>query len=99
MGPAPVAAYGALVRTPPRLKWGAVPEARYYNVQLYRWRPKVLSAWPHLATLGVKRRWVYDGRRFNLRRGYYVWYVWPGFGPRSKRRYGQLLGQGTFRVG
>ena len=89
---------GALVRTPPRLKWAAVPGARYYNVQLYHGRPKVLSAWPHIATLGVKRRWVYGGRRFNLRRGNYVWYVWPGFGPRSKAHYGQLLGQGTFRV-
>jgi hypothetical protein len=90
---------GVVVKTAPRLSWARVPGATYYNVQLYYKRLKVLSAWPAVAKLGMSRRWVYGGRRFQLKRGLYEWYVWPGFGPRSKARYGQLLGQGTFRVG
>jgi hypothetical protein len=46
----------------------------------------------------LARRWTYGGHRFSLRRGLYVWYVWPAFGPKAHSRYGQLLGQGTFRV-
>ena len=31
-------------------------------------------------------------------RGHYCWYVWPGFGPRSKRDYGRQLGKSCFTV-
>ena len=88
---------GATVRKPPSLVWTAVPKATFYNVQLYNRGRKVLSAWPTAAKLALAQKWSYAGRRFKLERGAYQWYVWPAFGPRSKFRYGQLLGQGTFR--
>ncbi len=88
---------GATARKPPSLVWTAVPKATFYNVQLYNRGRKVLSTWPTAAKLALAQKWSYAGRRFKLEKGLYQWYVWPAFGPRSKFRYGQLLGQGTFR--
>ncbi len=89
---------GRRVHAPPLLVWARVSKATFYNVQLYFGAQKVLSAWPNSAKLKLPRSWRYEGRRFRLRNGSYRWYVWPGFGPRSKARYGQLLGQSGFKV-
>jgi hypothetical protein len=89
---------GRSVRLPPLLVWTRVSKATFYNVQLYHGAQKVLSAWPNSAKLKLSRNWGFEGRRVRLKKGSYRWYVWPGFGPRSKARYGQLLGQSGFRV-
>jgi hypothetical protein len=89
---------GAIIRKPPRLVWNAVPNASFYNAQLYYDTKKVLSTWPRRPRVQLGRGWSYAGRRFGLNKGVYRWYVWPAFGPRSRSRYGQLLGQATFRV-
>jgi hypothetical protein len=89
---------GARVTAPPLLAWRRVARASYYNVQLYRGRVKVLSAWPTRPRLQLRKRWRYLGRRRTLSRGVYRWYVWPGFGAASKNRYGALLGESTFTV-
>ena len=89
---------GVVVHAPPRLVWAEVAKATFYNVQLYFGGKKILSAWPSASRLGLKRSWSYSGRFFRLKKGTYHWYVWPGFGPRSKSRYGQLLGQSAFTV-
>jgi hypothetical protein len=88
----------AVVRKPLRLIWDKIPRASFYNVQLYRGTQKVLSTWPRRTKVELAARWSYAGRQFGLNNGVYHWYVWPGFGPRSRSRYGQLLGQSTFRV-
>jgi hypothetical protein len=87
---------GSIVGRPPSLVWAPVPKATFYNVQLYHGARKVLSTWPNATRLGLTHTWSYSGRHFALERGAYKWYVWPAFGPRTKFRYGQLLGQGTF---
>ena len=89
---------GGVVRRPPLLAWSAISNATYYNVQLFHGTQKVLSAWPNARKFALRRRWIYTRRRFRLQHGLYSWYVWPGFGPRSKARYGQLLGRSTFTV-
>ncbi len=89
---------GSAIRRPPTFRWTPVRGASFYNVQLYYRGAKVLSAWPKKPRQSLTRRWTYLARRHTLRRGTYVWYVWPGFGPQAKSHYGQLLGQGTFRV-
>ena len=90
---------GGVVRTSTTpLLWAAVPRAAYYNVQLYRGAQKVLSAWPLKPRLALPRRWSYQGRRLGLGKGSYRWYVWPGFGARSRAVYGHLLGTATFAV-
>jgi hypothetical protein len=89
---------GARVTRPPRLVWARVANAAYYNVQLFRGSRKVLSVWPTSNRLALPRTWTFGGRRQVLTPGVYRWYVWPGFGPRSRARYGAVLGQSTFTV-
>jgi hypothetical protein len=89
---------GGLVRVPPLFRWARVRSATFYNIQLYRGSRKILSAWPAKPLLKLRRTWVYNGRRYRLRKGGYRWWVWPAFGSRSKPKYGRTLGTGTFRV-
>jgi hypothetical protein len=89
---------GARVTSPPLLRWRRVPRASYYNVQLFRGSVKVLSSWPTATRLQLRGRWTYLGRTRRLTAGTYRWYVWPGHGKASLRRYGRLLGGSTFRV-
>ena len=89
---------GSVVSAPPRLTWKAVQSASYYNVQLFRGKHKVLSAWPHGNHLQLKPSWRLGHRSQRLRSGTYKWYVWPGYGARPEHRYGSLVGQSSFRV-
>ena len=91
---------GATVRRghPPALQWRAVRRARFYNVQLWRGKRKVLSAWPQHASSRLSRAWRYKSHRYRLRPGIYTWYVWPGFGPLQTGSYGKLIGTASFRV-
>jgi hypothetical protein len=94
LSPAP----GAHVSAPPMLRWTSVPNATYYNVQVFR-GGKILSTWPKGVSLRLARSWQFGGHRYRLRRGTYRWYVWPGFGPRAASSYGAKIGSGTFVVG
>lgn len=89
---------GARISLPPLLRWRRVARATYYNVQLYRGRMKLLSAWPRRPRLQLRTRFTYLGRQRRLARGSYRWYVWPGYGSPSARRYGRLLGEGSFTL-
>jgi hypothetical protein len=89
---------GARVTAPPLLVWRRVARASYYNVQLYRGRQKLLSAWPERTRLRLRARWNYLGRQRHLSPGVYRWYVWPGYGSPAARRYGRLVGQSRFTV-
>lgn len=87
---------GKRVRGRPLLAWRPVPKARYYNVQLFRGKTKVLSVWPSKSQVRLPRSWRYLGRSHRLARGVYRWVVWPGYGARSASRYGKPLGQSRF---
>jgi hypothetical protein len=92
--PPVVPPHNAVVSKPltlPRLKWRRVKGATYYNVQLFRGKKKILSRWPRSTHLQLQSRWTFAGRLMRLTPGSYRWYVWPGFGKRSERRYGRLL--------
>ena len=88
----------ARVTAPPLLAWGAVPNATYYNVQLFRNGKKILTAWPTSTSLRLEQSWRFDGSLQRLTPGRYRWYVWPGLGERSANRYGKLLGSRVFVV-
>src|SRR5919108_489735 len=88
---------GAVVSAPPRLAWAAVEGATYYNVQILR-RGRILSAWPKGTSFRMRRTWTYAGRRYHLTRGRYRWFVRPGYGRRSAKRFGSLLGSSSFVV-
>jgi hypothetical protein len=89
---------GSAVRKAPTFRWAGVRGAAFYNIQLWKNGEKILSRWPGKARQVLSRGWRYRGRRYSLSHGVYVWYVWPGFGPRTQARYGQLLGYASFRV-
>jgi hypothetical protein len=89
---------GARVNAPPSLRWREVPRAAYYNVQLFRHGSKLLSAWPRSERMKLVGSWKYLAHRYRLARGHYTWFVWPGFGPLARGKYGSLLGQGSFDV-
>ena len=89
---------GARLRKPPLLRWEKERGALYYNVQLFRGRTKVLSAWPTHTRLKLRRSWTYRGSRHRLARGHYRWYVWPGLGSRADHRYGALIGHSSFSI-
>jgi hypothetical protein len=89
---------GTAVSAPPRLTWKSVKGATYYNVQIFKGRKKVLSAWPHGNHLQLRAKWRYRGHRLRLKTGTYRWYVWPGLGGRAAERYGRLLGRSSFHV-
>jgi hypothetical protein len=91
-------AAGAQLEKPPLLRWEKERRARYYNVQLFRGRTKLLSAWPTHTHLKLRRSWTYRGRRHRLARGHYRWYVWPGLGSRADHRYGSLIGHSNFSI-
>jgi hypothetical protein len=88
-------ASGQNVRLPVTLDWVNVPGARFYNVQVWRGREKILSVWPSASEYRFKPTWRFEGERHSLERGArYRWYVWPRMG----RRYGPLIGRGFFDV-
>ncbi len=81
------------------LSWPKVSKARYYNVQLFVGRRKVLSTWPSTTKLRVAPSWRFNGRTYRLPLGGKVrWYVWPAMGAIENPRFGPLIGTSTFRI-
>ena len=89
---------GAVVRRPPVVQWSAVKSARFYNVQLWRGRTKLLTTWVRSPKLALKQRWTYAGAARRLVDGRYKAYVWPALGTPAHPRYGKLVGQVEFVV-
>jgi hypothetical protein len=96
-------ARGARIRGTATFAWEKSAKATYYNFQLHRlvrgrW-VKVLTRWPGHPFFHLSRRWTAaDGTTERLTAGKYRWYVWPGLGKRSARRYGKLEGSSDFVV-
>jgi hypothetical protein len=88
----------ARLKGPPTARWAVIPNATYYNVQLYRGDRKILSLWPKAAKLPLKRSWTFQGVRYRLAPGVYQLFVWPGFGSFAQQRYGRIVGKGRFVV-
>jgi len=87
---------GAVVRKAPLVAWSPVAEARFYNVQLWRGKAKLLTTWVQLPKLQLEPRWTLNGVRHSLVGGSYRLYVWPAFGTPREPRFGKLVGQVGF---
>lgn len=79
----------------PTLRWRARHDAKYYNFQLYRNGRKILSAWPRGTHYTLRATWRFHRKAYKLTAGRYRWYVWPGYGPRARHRYGRLHAKGA----
>ncbi len=75
----------------PRLTWAPTPGASHYNVQIYLGPRRVASAWTSKPSLLIPPRAIDQGR-------YYMWSVWPAFGPRATPRFGEQIGRSVFGV-
>ncbi len=72
-----------------RLSWPVVKGARYYNVQVYSGKKRILVSWPAGGKLQLPQAKLKRGKT-------YTWYVWPGLGAKAKAHYGKLIGKSTF---
>jgi hypothetical protein len=91
-------AAGAAVRRAPLVRWAPVRKARFYNVQLWRGRTKILTTWPATPRLRLQDTWRFAGRTQHLQNGRYQLYVWPAFGTLAAPRYGAPVGRVGFTV-
>jgi len=80
-----------MVSQTPTLSWRPARGASSYNVQLLLGRRRVLSAWSRDNHLTVPTHAVDQGR-------YYVWAVWPAFGPPRRPTFGPPIGRSIFGV-
>ena len=60
---------GKALSHPPLLRWTEIRGADYYNVQLFRGRRKILSAWPTKPRLQLHSKWRYAGHQRRLKAG------------------------------
>jgi hypothetical protein len=95
-GPLTAPVPGQNVSSRPHLTWLPVKGATYYNVQLYR-NGRILSRWPRGTSITLPASWSYQGHHHRLSNGSYRWYVWPGFGKKSRAHYGKLIGSSSFQ--
>jgi fibronectin type 3 domain-containing protein len=72
-----------------RLSWPLVKRAKYYNVQIYAGKKRILVSWPARRSLQLPRAKLKRGTK-------YTWYVWPGLGAKAKAHYGKLIGKNVF---
>jgi hypothetical protein len=80
------------------LRWNAVAGATYYNLILWRDGTRILDLWPTTPRAVVPTTSVNHGPRSRLSPGRYLWFVYPGFGPKPARHYGALAGSGVLVV-
>jgi hypothetical protein len=71
--------------------WPAVSGVTFYKVEFFRRGREVFEALSAKARVELPTRWVYQGRTYKLEAGTYTWQVSPGFGPRSRLRYGNPI--------
>jgi hypothetical protein len=81
----------------PILRWGRVPGADYYNVQVFRGSKRIYSAWPTMHQVGLTAAWRWSGHEFRLTPGQYRWYVWAGYGSRKLAHY-RAIGSARFKM-
>ena len=89
---------GAVLHKAPLVRWVPVAKARFYNVQLWRGKKKLLTTWPSETRFRLNDTWTFGGRKQHLQDGKYQVFVWPAFGTLATPRYGKLVGRTDFVV-
>ena len=89
---------GAVLHKAPLVRWVPVAKARFYNVQLWRGKKKLLTTWPSETRFRLNDTWTFGERKQHLQDGKYQVFVWPAFGTLATPRYGKLVGRVDFVV-
>jgi hypothetical protein len=84
-----------VLRSSQDLRWNAVASATYYDVVLWRDGRRILDLWPTSPRVALPTTHVDHVPQVRLSPGRYLWFVYPGFGPKSARQYGALAGTGV----
>jgi hypothetical protein len=79
----------AKVKGKVKLSWPPAKGAKYYNVQIFSGKQRILVSWPAGRTFQLPRAKLKHGTT-------YTWYVWPGLGSKAKAHYGKLIGKNVF---
>jgi hypothetical protein len=85
-------------RVPRTLRWNRVANASYYNLVLWRDGKRFLDLWPTSAHVVLPTASVENEAPVRLTPGRYLWFAYPGFGPKASQRYGALAGSGVLVV-
>src|SRR5919198_229272 len=98
--PAPPAP-AAITRTarPRTFVWLPVRGSTFYEIRIFRNDREIFEARTRKARLTLPRTWRYGGTSYRLKPGAYRWLVLPGFGARTRPRYGAAVVSATLRVG
>jgi hypothetical protein len=79
------------------LRWKRQRGASYYDLVLWRGGRRVLDLWPRHAEAHLRGR-VGSAVHEELQPGRYLWFVYPGYGPRASHTYGALIASGAVVV-
>jgi hypothetical protein len=71
--------------------WVAAPGAAFYLVRFYHQGQEIFRAQPTAPRLLLPARWLFNRHQYTLAPGQYRWSVRPGYGRRSRPRYGQPI--------
>jgi hypothetical protein len=91
----------AIARTarPRTFVWLPVHGSTFYEIRIFRNDREIFEARTTEPRLTLPRSWRYGGTTYRLKPGAYRWLVLPGFGTRSRPRYGAAAVSATLRVG
>jgi hypothetical protein len=81
-----------------KIAWRRVRGADYYNLIVWRQGQRVLDLWPSQNRALLPRTWSYEGKSRTLAPGRYLWFVYPGFGPKAQGRYGSQVQRGILVI-
>jgi hypothetical protein len=82
----------------PTISWQPVTGASYYNLVLWRGHRRILDLWPTSTRVILPGAWDYRGQRGSVSPGRYLWFAYPGFGPKTSAHYGTPVQHGVLIV-
>jgi hypothetical protein len=82
----------------PTISWQPVAGASYYNLVVWRGHRRILDLWPTSTRVILPGAWDYRGQRGSVSPGRYLWFAYPGFGPKTSAHYGTPVQNGVLIV-
>jgi hypothetical protein len=80
------------------ISWQPVAGASYYNLVVWRGHRRILDLWPTSTRVRLPQTWDYHGVRGSVSPGRYLWFAYPGFGPKASAHYGTPVQRGVLTL-